>query len=761
MQVQLKKTACAVTLALSLGAAQAGAINGIWFFGDSLTDGGAYSGIGGLPTGSRWTTDNAPNHADVLAAALGLKSAATNTGYNPSGNNYAQGGAQSSETNNTGPFSPISDEERAKQYNVSLQDLPDQVKAYTDTLKSKPANPNALYFVWSGGNDIPVAAAIGAAQGSAAAQASIAGSATSLARQLGTLKAAGAKLMMAPNLPAFGNTPAALLAVLQTATGYRSDIPESQQDAQVVGFYKQLEAAAKQGLSASATPNAAAQKAVTDAVLAQLAPALAKAGIAKKVTEDVTKEITKQVTAAMPAGTPEDVIKAQIAATLKASLATQVNTLLPGAITANLPAATQTAQQQLTEGYATAQTQLNQLTQLFNMSVDTGIAASGANVIRPDVAGLFAAALANPKAFGVDNVTGSQCANSSLTCSSNPKARDAAPALTYLFADDRHPSPLTHQVIGDYFATIVQAPALADALGQVPLSARRTVRETLSAHARALDAAPRAVGTVGALASAGFGRDNIAEGEIKPEAIATLGFDYQATPELALGVAFSGGKVKSDIGAIGSYDGDYRSLSALANLRRGPLWLDGDVFLGNTDIDTKRNIKLGPVYQATQTGSTRAIQMGLAVEGGYRMQLGAVNTGPQAGLRYEHIKVGALIEDKLDFSAMRFGEQKIKSLVGSIGWGISAPLGRATPYASVSYNHEFKGDARDIEAGLLTTSGNFVTQSLALAKNWTDLSAGVSVALAKDLTAFVQANGTAGRDDGNSWGGNIGLNMNF
>ncbi|RQW23926.1 autotransporter domain-containing protein [Rhodobacteraceae bacterium CH30] len=756
MQAQLKKTACAVTLALSLGAAQAGAINGIWFFGDSLTDGGAYTGIGPLPAGSRWTTDNAPNHADVLAAALGLKSSATNalTGYNPSGNNYAQGGAQSSEIANPGPGG------------IEIRDVPTQLKDYLSRTDGK-ANPNALYFVWSGGNDVPVAAAIGAAQGSTAAQASIADSAASLATQLGTLKAAGAKLMMAPNLPAFGNTPAALLAVLQTATGYRSDIPESQQDAKVVGFYKQLEATAKQGLSASATPNATAQKAVTDTVLAQLAPALAKAGIAKEalplITQQVTLAITAQVKAnPLLAGAPQNLIDAEVAKALTANLAPAVQTQLDAITASKLPEATAAAQQQLAAGYATAQTQLNQLTQLFNMSVDTGIAQSGANVIRPDVAGLFAAALANPKAFGVDNVTGSQCTGSSLTCtSSNPKARDAAPALSYLFADDRHPSPLTHQIVGDYFASIVQAPALADALGQVPLSARRIVRETLSAHARALDAAPRAVGTVGALASAGFGRDNIAEGEIKPEAIATLGFDYQATPALALGVAFSGGKVKSDIGSVGSYDGDYRSLSALANFRQGPLWLDGDVFLGNTDIDTKRNIKLGPVYQATQTGSTRAIQMGLALEGGYRMQLGVVNTGPQVGLRYEHIKVGALIEDKLDFSAMRFGEQKIKSLVGSLGWGIEAPLGRATPYASISYSHEFKGDARDIEAGLLTTSGNFVTQSLALAKNWTDLSAGVSVALAKNITGFVQINGTAGRDDGNAWGGNLGLNMNF
>ncbi|MCP9758310.1 autotransporter domain-containing protein [Aquitalea sp. S1-19] len=707
MQAQLKKTACAVTLALSLGAAQAGGFSQAWFFGDSLSDTGAFSTVGNLDPSSRWTINNAPLAVNVLASRLGLSANAVNplTGYNLSGNNYAQGGAQSvqPQQSNKGPFSVLSPLYGS---NINIANLPAQVDAYLVRSGGK-ANPNAFYFVWAGGNDIPAAAS-----SPTTAQTSIATAAGSLAQQVGRLSAAGAGLIMAPNLPAFGDTPALMSGVIGAiaakSAGYdpltmQEDSPQGIAAAKIS---LQLRNAVWPALSLEKTPTTATQEAAVGQALKNLSTALAGAS----------------------SGPAFD-------AMLKS----------------------------ITEEYNNAKASLNTLTAFFNSSVDAGIAQSGVNVIRPNVAGLFAAVLANPAAFGINNTTGSACipSASALTCTLGAQTPGAAQGINYLFADDRHPSPLTHQALGDYFATIVQAPALADALGQVPLSARRIVRETLSAHARALDAAPRAVGTVGALASAGFGRDNIAEGEIKPEAIATLGFDYQATPELALGVAFSGGKVKSDIGAIGSYDGDYRSLSALANFRQGPLWLDGDVFLGNTDIDTRRDVKLGPVYHETQTGSTRAIQMGFALEGGYRMQLGVVNTGPQVGLRYEHIKVGALIEDNLDFSAMRFGDQKIKSLVGSLGWGIEAPLGRATPYASISYNHEFKGDARDISAGLLTTSGNFVTQSLALPDNWTDLSAGVSVALAKNITGFVQINGTAGRDDGNAWGGNLGLNMNF
>ncbi|TIC79197.1 autotransporter domain-containing protein [Crenobacter intestini] len=747
----LRRGSAAVAFALATGFAPAATFSQAWFFGDSLTDSGAFSGVGGLPDGSRWTTNNAPNHADVLATALGLKASATNplTGYNPAGNNYAQGGAQSVETANPGPGGK------------EIRDLPTQISDYFKRSGGK-ADPNALYFVWTGGNDIPAAAAASASGGTSAAQASIAQAAGSLAGQLGALKAAGAKLIIAPNLPAFGNTPAALYAVLQGATGYRTDMPDSQQNAQVVGLYRQLEAAARQGLSASAAADAASQKAVVNNVLTQLAPELAKAGIAQQVTTAVTAAITQQVKAALPAGTPQDIIDAQVAAALKANLATQVNAQLPGAISANLASATASALQKLNEGYASAQGSLNQLTQLFNASVDAGIAQSGANVVRPDVAGLFAAVLANPKAFGVDNVTGSQCAGTALTCSTlTPSATTLLAAPSFLFADDRHPTPLTHQVLGDYFANILAAPAFADALGQVPLASRQVIRDTLHAHARALDAAPRAVRSVGAIVGGGFGRDHVEAGTLKPEAIGTLGFDYQATPELALGVAFSGGKTRADIGSLGSYKGDTRSLSAIGNWRAAPLWVDGEVFLGNTDLDTRRNIKLGPTYRAVQTASTRATQMGFDVNGGYRMQWGKLSTGPQAGLRYEHVKVGALIEDTLDFSAMRFGEQKVKSLVGSLGWNVATTAGRFSPYARVGYYHEFKGDARDIEAGLLSTAGNFTVEGQALPKNWGELGVGSALNVAPGVTAFAQATGSFARDDGNFWGVNVGLNATF
>jgi phospholipase/lecithinase/hemolysin len=77
-------------------------------------------------------------------------------------------------------------------------------------------------------------------------------------------------------------------------------------------------------------------------------------------------------------------------------------------------------------------------------------------------------ALANPAAYGIDNVTGPACGTtSSLVCT----RANVTGTLSYLFADDRHPTPTTHALLGNYFASLLQAPYFAEALANVPAAA--------------------------------------------------------------------------------------------------------------------------------------------------------------------------------------------------------------------------------------------------------------------------------------------------
>lgn len=134
-------TLSAIALTLCCGA-QAASFSGTYFFGDSLTDSGAYAGL--VPAGGKFTTNPGLVWSEIIASAYGQTATANNpnnpTILNP-GTNYAQGGAQV----NTGPG-----------YGGSIAttalSIHQQVSNY---LAAHPAaDRSALYGLWGGANDI-------------------------------------------------------------------------------------------------------------------------------------------------------------------------------------------------------------------------------------------------------------------------------------------------------------------------------------------------------------------------------------------------------------------------------------------------------------------------------------------------------------------------------------------------------------------------------------------------------------------------------
>ena len=685
----------AVMAALLSPAAFAGAsYSNIYFFGDSLTDTGAFggqaipNGSGGfviLPSDARWTTNNAANHANILAGKLGLSVSPSNaaSSLGTSGNNFAQGGAQSVTYASGATLPNSSSTQTAGPGGLDIRDLPQQVQDYLSANGGK-ANPNAVYFVWSGGNDIPTA---GGAGNNAATVATAA--ANSLATQVGVLNNAGAKLIIAPNLPAFGNTPAAMYAVIDGATTDE-------------GTRNTLKGIVAGVLRSEATPTTASQEALANKALAALAAALSSGATSGPV------------------------------------------------FTATL--------QQVTNGYNTSKTGLNSLSSLYNTTADGAIAASGANVVRANVNALFAEALANPALYGIDNVTGPACGTtSSLVCTS----ANVSGTLSYLFADDRHPTPTVHALLGNYFASLLQAPYFAEALANVPAAASSRLGSTLDARARALDHEQRGVGTVGAFSSVSGGKQDVGRnGEQAKGELLTVGVDYQFTPSLSVGVAFTQGRLDTSVGSLGSYDSQHSLMSASANYRSGALWLDGDATLGVADIDTRRLADLGSV-QRQETGSSRANHNSLRLTAGYRMQQGMLRTGPFAGIAMQRGQVAAFSEQGNQSTSMRFGKQVLDSTILQAGWELQATLGQVTPYLMLSLKQEQNDEARTLHSGVYGTQGEFTVSGSQPDSSWAEWQTGATVSLGKGMHGFIQANGSSGHKGGNGTRYNLGLAASF
>lgn len=182
--------ACCSAAVLGGSAAQAG-FSAEFVFGDSLSDNGNLAAALGAPFPDPPSFDNSftngPVAVQLLAQSLGLSANASLwlTSPTPQGTNYAVGGATSAAFA-TGGSPGIN--------------LPQQVGAYS-AFVSGHADPNALYVIMIGGNDVRNAALAGTG-----VPAVTAGVHTELA-EISTLAGEGADHFLVVNVPNVGIIP--------------------------------------------------------------------------------------------------------------------------------------------------------------------------------------------------------------------------------------------------------------------------------------------------------------------------------------------------------------------------------------------------------------------------------------------------------------------------------------------------------------------------------------------------------------------------
>jgi outer membrane lipase/esterase len=186
------------TLAMGATSASAVSFNGVYIFGDSLSDAGYFrpflSAIG-LPASTvaglgRFTTNPGPVWSELIAQYYGGNANPSNAG----GGIYAQGGARVAVDSASTP--PVA----ASQRPVSTQ-----ITEYLNA-NSGRADARALYGVWAGANDIFQNFA-GIAGGTVNPATFIPALAATEIQQIGRLSAAGAKYILVFNLPNLGATP--------------------------------------------------------------------------------------------------------------------------------------------------------------------------------------------------------------------------------------------------------------------------------------------------------------------------------------------------------------------------------------------------------------------------------------------------------------------------------------------------------------------------------------------------------------------------
>lgn len=193
-----------VLIGLTTTSVYAGPYSALYVFGDSLSDvGNDYLITGGAiplsPPYSNGRFTNGPTYAEVLASGLGLSPL---TASLAGGTDYAYGGARSNYVAAGLPSTALGSPNPALSF-------VEQVGAYVAV---GPADPDALYLLWIGANDLsdvltgdhPILV------GGGTPSDAIANTLGDLAGSIATLASIGAQHFLIPNLPNLGLTPAVL-----------------------------------------------------------------------------------------------------------------------------------------------------------------------------------------------------------------------------------------------------------------------------------------------------------------------------------------------------------------------------------------------------------------------------------------------------------------------------------------------------------------------------------------------------------------------
>lgn len=201
MSIKKRLIPALVAGALAMGASSAQAINfsAVYVFGDSLSDSGYYRpGIAALLGSTaaagvgKFTTNPGPVWSEIIAQYYGGNGNPANAG----GGIYAQGGMRVTLPSPASLVGP-----GGTQRPVSTQ--------ITEFLSKGAADPNALYGVWVGANDM--FSNLGLFQAGAidatALQNNVLAAANAEIGQIARLQAAGAKYILVFNIPDVGATP--------------------------------------------------------------------------------------------------------------------------------------------------------------------------------------------------------------------------------------------------------------------------------------------------------------------------------------------------------------------------------------------------------------------------------------------------------------------------------------------------------------------------------------------------------------------------
>lgn len=394
---------------------------------------------------------------------------------------------------------------------------------------------------------------------------------------------------------------------------------------------------------------------------------------------------------------------------------------------------------------------LTALSSGFNLALQAGLNGAGLKVIQADIFTLLREVTANPAPYGLTNTAGVAClTTSSLVCTSAALVAPDA-AQTYLFADGVHPTTGAHRILGDYMVSILEAPAAISLIAETPVKTRLAfhngIFEQVAAYPWARNAADINVWIGGDIGQIKYSAGADQAGAKGTPMALTLGADKRVSPTLVVGGAVSAGTIKPDFASGGDYRQNEQALALYGAYREGSFGVSAVGALGNLDIDTNRQMKLGPATRSVN-GTTDGSNLSLGLRADWGMAAGPLAHGPLAQLVVQRVRVEGFTENG-GSAGMRYAPQTRNSAIASLGWQVAFDAGRHQPYARLTLDRELRENTRTVNAGVATLplTPGFDFPAAAPDRTWGTLAAGVNSRLSQNLVGRLGVTAAFGQKD--------------
>ncbi|MFO2461995.1 autotransporter domain-containing protein [Pseudomonas sp. 15FMM2] len=268
------------------------------------------------------------------------------------------------------------------------------------------------------------------------------------------------------------------------------------------------------------------------------------------------------------------------------------------------------------------------------------------------------------------------------------------------------------------------------------------------------------------------GFDTTANPQARRLGLHALG-DYQLSSSLNIGASLSYLNGRDKLEHRGKLDSDTWQAAIYALLNDGgPAWLAGDLSVGRSSFDSKRNLLIqangGPVLLNQQlTGETDALSLGARTLGGYDFDFGAIKTGPFAGLDYSHYRIDKFHEKQNLRTALEYQEQSFDSLEASVGWrvrgAVTLPYGlNLMPYGNIAWVKELAdGRLDDLDLSARADGQARTARLGAVDKSFGRAQLGSQLAITPQLGVFAEVNGRLGHAEGSQTGYSLGVQWMF